>query len=121
GPADAINVFEVLDCSAAPQREGEVVEPLQQSLAPQRAQLERESPAAGRGDLAALDVDPEPFRAGACLFDEGRDLLCSEHDRHHAVLETVGTEDVAEARRDDAAEAHAAHGPHRRLARASAA
>lgn len=68
--------------------------------------------------MTALEVDAE--LPGAGLGRERVDVGLRERDREQAVLEAAVEEDVAEARRDDAADPEAAYGPYGGLARAAA-
>src|SRR6478672_2057185 len=71
-------------------------------------------------DLELLEVDRELVRVGHRLL-QLRERCLAELDRRHAVLDGVGPEDVAEARRDDDAEAGVLEPPGGVLARRAAA
>src|SRR3990172_1629468 len=110
------------------ERQGDLVEPVQQRVAPElvRARVlmhhERRLEPLRIGHLAALQVHRQLVAGGLLrLPHHGVHLLLRQNHRHHAVLEAVLVEYVRETRRDDCPYAVLPHRPHRVLPRGATA
>ena len=102
------------------ERASDVVEPVQQALALERVEIERDLAARRIDDQLPLEVD-----LGGCAavdrVDQRAELGGREDDRDEADLEAVHREDVAERRRDHDLEAVVLERPGRVLAGGAAA
>ena len=96
------------------QRQGDVIEPVDQPVADLVVDLERDL-ATGEADLL-LAQSPAVSRPG-----ERAAVLLGEDDRQQPYLRAVGVEDVGERRRDDRLEAVVLQPPRSVLARGAAA
>src|SRR5689334_11242836 len=106
GPRRAIHSLERLDLVTALQCECDLVEPLQETFATPRINLEGVGLSRRRNDRPRLKVDADT----SCALS-GFDLRCKcvddllvDHDREDPVLKTIGKEDIAKTRADDGAD-----------------
>ena len=108
--------------SACSQRQADVVQAVEQAVAAERLDLERQRQAVVVGERARFEVGRQ-LVAGMLgrALEQVVDLLFAEPDRQHAVLEAVVVEDVGEAGGDDHAEAVVLERPRGVLAARAAA
>src|SRR5436190_22839930 len=101
-PRCAIGDLEGPDFIIAPQRQCNLVEPLQQALAAARIDFKTVGFASWRSDRLLLQVDADASRAlrDFDLRGEAIDNRLVDDDRQNAVLEAVGEEDIAKAGTD---------------------
>src|SRR5207248_8035711 len=105
-----------------PEREGDLVETLEQALLAEWIDFEAVHIAGRRDDFLAIEIDSH-MRArlvGQLVLERG-DLLGRQHDRQQRVLEAIVEENIAEARRDHGAESVIPQRVDRVLARGAAA
>src|ERR1700752_3381838 len=105
------------------EREGDLVDPVQQAMLAERFDLEaKDVRAVERGNALLLEIDGEPeSRKGFGLVEELVDLMRRQDDGEQTVLEAVVEEDVAERGRNERAKPVVEQRPRRVLARAAAA
>ena len=110
------------DALGALQRQGDVVQPLQQALLARGVDVEGDGLAAvGRDRLRRqIDAQLQPRRGGNA-GEQRFDRRGGQHDRQQPVLEAVAEEDVGEAGRDQRTDAEVAQRPDRMLAARAAA
>src|SRR3954468_18120266 len=102
-PRGAIGLLERPDFMVALQSLHHLVQPLQQSLAPARVDVEAQRLAFWRRDGLRLQIDRD-FSRALCRLDLGGEIfsgLLVDDDGQDAILEAVGEENVAEARTND--------------------
>src|SRR5260370_31757394 len=101
-PRCAVSDLKGPDFVVALQRQCDFIEPLQQAFATSRINLEPMRLSGRRNDRLFLEIDADAPRAlrDLDLRREAIDNRLVDDDRQYAVLETVGEEDVAEARTD---------------------
>src|SRR5690242_19920178 len=97
GPRCAIRSLKRLDFVIALQCQRDLVEPLQEALAPPRINLEGVLLSRRRDDRPRLKVDADPSGAlgGFDLSGKRVNDLLVDHDREDPVLKAIGKEDVA--------------------------
>jgi hypothetical protein len=96
-PRCAIRSLKIPDFVIALQCQRDLVEPLQEALAPSRIYLERDLLSGWRDNRLRLKVDADSSGAlGDLDFGSKRvDDLLVDHDREDAILKAIGKEDVA--------------------------
>src|SRR5688572_7380964 len=115
--------LERTDLVRVAQREADLVETVQEAMLAELVDVEAERLCAVRGGHGLpVEIDPQ-LKTGerGGVVEELVDLVLAKHYRQQAVLEAVGEKDVAERRRDHAAEADVHQRPRRVLARRAAA
>src|SRR5690242_4244269 len=93
--------FERANLVGLPQREPDIVEAVQQAVLAKCVDFERVFAAVGRAHALRIEIDRQLIaveRIG--LVEQVIDLLLSQSDRQHAVLEAVVEEDIGKAGRD---------------------
>src|SRR5260370_24237651 len=110
------------DVGIVAEREGDLVEPLEQALLAESIDFEAVHVARGRGQFLAIEIDGQVrARLLRKLGPQAGRLLGRQRDRQQSVLEAIVEEDVAEARPDHGAEAVIPQRIDRVLARGAAA
>src|SRR5690606_1113776 len=121
GPCVTVPALEILDLRQSPKGQADLVEAFEEHPAPQRLDGEPDHRAVAVPDLPGLQVHLELQPAVQRPLPEGGDGFGRQADRQQSVLEAVRVEDVAEARRDDAADPGLQDRPHGALSGAAAA
>src|SRR5262249_44590147 len=108
GSRGAIGCLKCANFVVALQRQCDLIETLQKSLAPPRIDLERVVLSGRRDNRLRLEVDAD-FPGALCCLDIGRkgidDGLIDDNGKD-SILEAVGKEDVAKAGADDGPDSH---------------
>src|SRR5262245_55817516 len=98
--------FVVVDLIDVAKREADVVEAVEQAMAAEGLDFKLETQPEVVGERAILEVRCQGIiGAGGGAAEQIVDLLLAQHNRQHAVLETVVIEYVSKARGDEHAEA----------------
>src|SRR5262245_7398887 len=109
------------DLSLVLQREGNVVEAVEQAVSAEVVDGELEVETLFVGETASVEINGELISALVGALKEVFNLVFGELDRQHAILEAVVVKNVGEGRSDDDAEAVVFDRPHRVLAAGAAA
>src|SRR4051812_42577444 len=117
GPGSLVAGLERCDSVRVLQRETDLVQPLQQRVAPQGLDSERHLGGVRRDHDLAFEIDGHAGVAALALLRELLDLLGGQDHGEYPVLKTIVGEDVAKARSDDAADPGELEGPDRTFAR----
>src|SRR6478752_8137691 len=114
-PSGAIRCLKGADFIVALQCQCDLVETLQQPLAPPRIDLEGVVLSGRRENRLRLKIDTDPS-CPLCCLDVGRqriDDFLVDNDGENSILKAVGEEDIAETRTDNGADAHLLQRPDR--------
>src|SRR5690349_9044088 len=115
--------LERADLVGVPQRQADLVQPVEQAMLAEWLDIEGERMrAVGGCDRLPLEIDGQRKAGrGEAGMEQAVHVALGEHDRQQAVLEAIVEEDVGERRRDERAKAIVGERPRRVLARAAAA
>ena len=114
--------LERFDFRAVLHDQPDIVEALEQALLRIRIDIEGVMRAVGAGDFLRVKINADGgTRLCLQLRAQFRADCVGQHHRQHAVLQFVTVVNVAERRRDDAADAKIPHDVDRRFARGAAA